>query len=159
MASGKSTVATALSDKLRWQVVDLDRRIEDQEQRTINEIFSSHGEQYFRDIERRALRELLNDSHVVVATGGGTFVYGDNVIAINNNGASVWLDVSFETVIRRLSDDNLRPLARNHDEMKVLYQSRLDDYKKAHLRVDANQSTAEELANTILNQIGKGPLT
>ena len=66
MASGKSTVATALSNKLGWQVVDLDHRIEAQEERTITEIFSSHGEQYFRDIETRILRELLKDSHVVV---------------------------------------------------------------------------------------------
>jgi len=159
MASGKSTVATALSDKLGWQFVDLDRRIEDQEKRTINEIFASHGEQYFRDIETRILRKLLNDTHVVVATGGGTFVYGDNVITINKNGASVWLDVSFETVIRRLSDDDLRPLARNHDEMKALYQSRQAGYKKAHLHVDANQSTAEQLTDTILNKIGHFVIT
>ncbi len=157
MASGKSTVATAISNKLGWQVVDLDHRIENREQRTINDIFSSHGEQYFRDIEKEVLNELLNDRQLVVATGGGTFVYGDNATAINENGTSVWLDVSFQTVVRRLSDDRVRPLTRDHNEMKVLYQSRQAGYEKAHLHLDANRSTVKEISDTILNHIGKGP--
>ena len=65
MASGKTTAATALGTKLGWTVTDLDVLIESQTQQTISEIFTTHGEEYFRAAENRVLRKLLPHRHTV----------------------------------------------------------------------------------------------
>ena len=95
-------MADALGKRLGWQVEDIDTLIEAREHRGIADIFSQNGEPYFRQIERAVLQELLADRHSIVATGGGTFVEPTNRMAINSDGASIWLDVSFEQVIARL---------------------------------------------------------
>ena len=78
MAAGKTTVARALAARLGWQAEDVDELIEARERRTVAEIFARQGEPYFRAIEREILQLLLPLRHLVVATGGGTFVDPDN---------------------------------------------------------------------------------
>ena len=154
MAAGKSTVAAALGGCLGWRVEDVDDRIEAREHRTVADIFASHGEQRFRATERTVLQELLPMRHVVVATGGGTFVDPVNRVAINRNGASIWLDVSFETVVERLPTDGRRPLATNRASMRQLFDVRRTAYRHAHLRLDANRAPAGELVERILDWLG-----
>src|SRR5919106_4613617 len=100
MASGKSTVARALGRRLDWRVEDVDDRIEAREGRTVASIFARDGETYFRAVERSVLVDLVSQRHVIVATGGGTFVDPDNRALINRDGVSVWLDVPLSEVIR-----------------------------------------------------------
>ena len=95
MAAGKSTVAEALGRRIDWRVEDVDARIEARERQTVADIFARHGEDHFRAVERAVVRELLPLRHAVVATGGGTFSDPVNRTAINRNGTSVWLDVTF----------------------------------------------------------------
>ena len=111
MGAGKSTVAEALGTRLEWQVADIDKLIESRERRAIADIFSQDGEAYFRQIEHAVLQELLPQRHTIVATGGGTFVDPASRMAINSDGASIWLNVSFEQVIERLPHNGRRPLA------------------------------------------------
>ena len=96
MAAGKTTVARALAERLGWRAEDIDELIEARERRTVAEIFARHGEPYFRALERDILKLLLPLRHVVVATGGGTFMDPENRTAINMDGVSVWLDVPLE---------------------------------------------------------------
>src|SRR4029079_1661455 len=91
MAAGKTTVARALAERLGWRAEDIDELIEARERRTVADIFARSGERYFRTLERDILRLLLPLRHVVVATGGGTFMDPDNRVAINMDGASVGL--------------------------------------------------------------------
>ena len=105
MAAGKTTVARALGSRLTWRVEDIDDLIETHEHRSIADIFARQGEAYFRAIEREALVGLLPLRQAVVATGGGTFVEPDNRAIINRDGASIWLDISFEQVVARLPPD------------------------------------------------------
>jgi shikimate kinase len=93
MASGKSTVARALATRLGWRAEDIDELIEQRDRRTIPEIFAQQGEPYFRAVEREILQVMQPLRHVVVATGGGTFMDPDNRVLINFDGVSVWLDV------------------------------------------------------------------
>ena len=155
MAAGKSTVAAALGKRLGWQVEDIDERIEAREQRTVADIFAESGEQHFRAAERAVLQELLPPRHAVVATGGGTFVDPTNRLAINQNGVSIWLDISFDTVIDRLPTDGRRPLAADRATMRDLYDTRRAAYQLAHLRLDANRPPAGELVERILEWLGK----
>ena len=115
MAAGKTTVARALAARLGWRAEDIDELIEARERRTVADIFARNGEPYFRTLEREILRLLLPLRHVVVATGGGTFMDPDNRAAINMDGVSVWLDVPFEELLARLPADGRRPLAADRD--------------------------------------------
>ena len=154
MAAGKSTVARALGSRIDWRVEDVDARVEARERSTVSDIFATHGETYFRATERAVLRELLPLRHTVVATGGGTFADPGNRRLINADGASVWLDVSFETVVDRIPPDGRRPLAADRTTMEGLYRSRRTAYRHAHLRLDADRAPAGELVERILEWLG-----
>ena len=155
MAAGKSTVARALGARIDWRVEDVDSRIEAREHRAVADIFATRGEARFRAIEREVLRDLLPLRHTVVATGGGTFADPANRRLINADGASVWLDVSFETVVDRIPPDGRRPLAADRATMEALYRTRQSAYRHAHLRLDADRAPAGELIERILEWLGE----
>lgn len=150
MAAGKTTAATALGAHLDWLVTDLDTHIESQTRQTVSEIFTTHGEEYFRAVENRVLRELLPHRHTVIATGGGTFVSKENRDLINRDGVSVWLDVSLKTVIQRLAPNDTRPLAADRDSMALLYAARRRAYNQAHFHLKVDRATTDELVDHIL---------
>jgi shikimate kinase len=153
MAAGKTTVARALATRLGWNAEDVDELIEARERRTVAEIFARQGEPYFRAIEREILHLLLPLRHLVVATGGGTFVDPDNRAAMNRDGLSIWLDVPFEEVVGRLPLDGRRPLAADRAQMERLFATRQLAYAQAHLRVDARGMHAEAVVERIMDGI------
>lgn len=150
MAAGKSTVARALAERLRWRAEDVDELIEARERRTIAEIFQKQGEPYFRAVERDILKLLLPLRHVVVATGGGTFMDPENRAAINLDGVSVWLDVPLAELAARIPADGRRPLAADRAALEKLYAARAAAYSAARFRVDASGARPEEIAERVL---------
>ena len=157
MAAGKTTVARALAARLGWRAEDIDALIEARERRTVAEIFAKNGEPYFRAVEREILRMLLPLRHVVVATGGGTFMDPENRGAINMDGVSVWLDVPLEEVIARLPADGRRPLAADRLQMERLFALRQAAYANARLRVDARGAHPEAIAERIMEAVTLEP--
>lgn len=156
MAAGKTTVARLLAAQLGWRAEDIDELIEARERSTVADVFAKHGEQYFRGAEREILmRLLLPLRHTVVATGGGTFMDPDNELAINLDGASVWLDVPIETVIARLPADGRRPLSADRTQMERLFAMRQAAYSRAHYRIDATVPP-QEIAERILDAVKVG---
>jgi shikimate kinase len=153
MAAGKTTVAHALAARLGWRAEDVDELIEARERRPVADIFARSGEPYFRAVERDILKLLLPLRHVVVATGGGTFVEPDNRTAINMDGLSVWLDVPIEVVLSRMPADGRRPLAADRAQMERLYVARRAAYALAHLRIDVGGASAGEIAEQIADHI------
>lgn len=153
MAAGKTTVAHALASRLGWRAEDVDELIEARERRPVAEIFARAGEPYFRSVEREIIQILLPLRHIVVATGGGTFVEPDNRGAINLDGLSVWLDVPLEIVLARIPADGRRPLAADRTQMERLYASRRASYSLAHLHVDVGTRSAEEIAEQIADYL------
>lgn len=150
MAAGKTTVAQALGRRLGWRVEDVDELIEARERRTVAEIFQKQGESYFRRVEREILGLLLPLRHVVVATGGGTFMDPENRAAINMDGISVWLDVPLEELVARIPADGRRPLAADRAALDRLYAIRTTGYSLATVRVDASAARPEEIAERII---------
>jgi shikimate kinase len=154
MAAGKTTVARALAARLGWRADDVDELIEARERRTVADIFARNGEPYFRSLERDILRLLLPLRHLVVATGGGTFMDPDNRAAINLDGVSVWLDVPFEELLARIPADGRRPLAADRAQLERLYAVRQAAYANARVRVDARGARPDEVAERIIEALG-----
>lgn len=153
MAAGKSSLAAVLARRLDWPVHDLDELIERRERRTIATIFAREGEPYFRQLERQILHDLIPQRHVIVATGGGTFVDPENRVLINTDGLSVWLDAPLQELLDRMPADGRRPLAADRAEMERLYEARHTAYQQAHLRLDASRASVEALAEQLLSQL------
>ena len=153
MAAGKSTVARALAARLKWRAEDIDELIEALERRPVADIFAKHGESYFRAAEREILRLLLPLRHVVVATGGGTFMDPENRVAMNMDGVSVWLDVPLEELLARIPSDGSRPLAADRAQMERLFAARVAGYSAAQVRVDAAGVPPEEVAERVLDAL------
>jgi shikimate kinase len=154
MAAGKTTVARALADRLGWRADDIDELIEARERRTVADIFARSGEPYFRALERDILHLLLPLRHLVVATGGGTFMDPDNRAAINIDGVSVWLDVPFDELLARIPADGRRPLATDRAQLERLYIVRQGAYAHARLRIDARGVRPDEVAERIIEALG-----
>ncbi|MGH9370678.1 MAG: shikimate kinase [Vicinamibacterales bacterium] len=155
MAAGKTTVARSLATRLGWRAEDVDELIEARERKTVADIFNRQGEPYFRGVEREILKLLLPMRHVVVATGGGTFMDAENRTAMNLDGFSVWLDVPFESLLARIPADGRRPLAADRAQLERLFTARQAAYAQAHLRIEAGSAPAEDIAEQIADRIGK----
>jgi shikimate kinase len=125
--------------------------IEQRERRTVADIFSRQGEGYFRAVERQALLDQTPRRHLVVATGGGTFVDPQNRAAINGDGVSVWLDVPLDRLIDRIPADGRRPLASDRAGFERLYHLRRAAYEQAHVRLDAGRASVDALVEQLVD--------
>ena len=153
MGAGKTTGGRALGRRLGWPVEDVDERIEARERRSVAAIFAQNGEAYFRQQERQVLGSLLAERHVIIATGGGTFVEPDNRALMLADGAVAWLDVPLAQVIERVPADGRRPLAADRMQMEQLYARRRLAYAEAHVRIDASRPIPEVVEH-LLDWIG-----
>ena len=151
MAAGKTSVGRALARRLDWKFIDIDDLIERREHMTVAEIFSRHGEPYFRAAERVIVADQLNARHAVVATGGGTFADPQNRAAIRSDGVSVWLDAPLDRVIARMPADGRRPLAADRADLERLYEGRRLAYEQAHVRLDAGRAGVEALVEQLVD--------
>lgn len=144
MGCGKSTVGGLLAKKTGMTFVDLDTYIEKKEGKTISKIFEDNGEEYFRELERKAAAELSEKNGVVIAAGGGTLTFKENVEVLKKGGKIVLLDLPVETIAARLKNDTTRPLLNRPDKdkaMRELYDKRLPLYRAAaDIAVDADKS-------------------
>ncbi len=143
MGSGKTTAGKKLASLLGWSFIDLDRKIEEQTGYTIPELFSMHGEDYFRDAESKALKSLDNESKTVVSTGGGTPCWGNNMEYMLSAGLTIYLKLTPAQLKSRLSESTgERPLIKNLDsdsiqgfiEKKLAYREKW--YNKADITLE-----------------------
>src|ERR1700694_3998885 len=102
MGTGKSHWTKKLSKKLKSGGYDLDYLIESHEEKTIAEIFSEDGESYFRRSEAKILRWFAEKKTFVLATGGGTPCFHENMDWMNEHGVTVWIDEPIDVLVERL---------------------------------------------------------
>lgn len=140
-SSGKSTVGKALSTLLHYAYIDLDHRIEQKLGKPISAVFSEQGESYFREVESQLLKEIVTDSGLVVATGGGVPCFFDNMDFIKANGISVFLDVPAEELISRIEHHGVsdRPLLAKMtmlgNELRTKLEYRYPFYSRADVTI------------------------
>lgn len=157
MAAGKTTVATALAERLGCKMIDLDEFIERREGRTIRAIIDEDGEARFREIESVALRDALEtDDARVIALGGGCWTIERNRALVQERLCqTVWLDAPFELCWQRIEvNKNVRPLARSRARAHKLFDKRRSLYSQArwHIKVDDSPS-AQRIAEMIVNAL------
>lgn len=157
MGCGKSTVGKKLAGKLGCPFTDMDAYIEEHAGMTIPEIFSQHGEAYFRDLETQAMRALASQEGVI-ACGGGAMLREENARIAQETGSVVLLDLPFAMCYERIADSD-RPIVRRSspEALEALYNTRLPIYR-AHAThtVDATRSPSVT-ARAILAVLGAEP--
>jgi len=154
MGAGKTTVGRTLAEKLRWRFIDLDEEIARREQHSISEIFQSQGEAQFRHLEAESLKEVLQTTSppLVLAAGGGAYCYPGNAELLRQSEfTTVFLDASAEELRRRCAGDgNERPLFRDANQFRQLYEARRGAYMAADLRIDTGGRTPEQVVENLV---------
>ncbi|MEO2152955.1 MAG: shikimate kinase [Aquificota bacterium] len=156
MGSGKTTIGRLLAKKLKVPFVDIDEEIEIREGLKIPEIFVLKGENYFRKLELEVLKEItLSLPSFVMATGGGLGANPRAMEFMKKHGTVVWLDIDFDTFLRRTSKDPNRPLLkRGEEELKKLFEERKKVYSLADIRVKS-QKSVELTLKKLLEELEK----
>jgi shikimate kinase len=158
MGCGKSTIAEKLSRLIHVPFVDLDKYIEAKAEMTINQIFDSFGEVYFRKLEHDVFVELLaSPQNQIISLGGGTPCYANNHELLKEDGTiSIYLKASVETLFARLvKNKNKRPIIANKsdDELKEFIAKHLFDrsyyYNQAKYKVCVDYQSIDETVTSI----------
>ena len=159
MGCGKSTIANKLSKIIQIPFVDLDKIIEEKTNLTINQIFETQGEVYFRKLEHEVFVELLNSpDNMIIGLGGGTPCYANNHELLQREDViSIYLKASIETLFDRLvTNKSKRPLIadKSEDEMKEFIAKHLFDrsfyYNQAQQKVIVDNKTIDETVADIV---------
>lgn len=158
MGSGKSTLGIRLSYRMKQPFLDTDKYIEKVQKRSIKDIFASEGEEVFRKIETDTLREFCDTKlkNHVISTGGGMPTRPENWPYLQQLGVVVWLKVSPEIVMERLSGDTTRPLLQgDNPEQRIrdLLEERTPLYEGcADVVVDVDDKTPERVMDEIFTK-------
>jgi shikimate kinase len=159
MGTGKTAVGRALAKRLGRSFIDTDRLVEQQEGCPISDIFSRHGEEYFRDLEAGVIRAAVNRPPAVIATGGGALLREENRAVLKQGGLLIWLQADVETMVTRTKGRSNRPLLNVQDrkaQLAALLKARTPIYAKADLSVETSGQHVEEVTQMILNSIEGG---
>jgi len=156
MGAGKTTIGRKLSEDLNLKFIDLDKYIENKIGMTITFIFNKMGEKKFRLIEKECLIELSKEENVIIATGGGTPCFYNNMQKILDCGISIYLKTEIEYLLKRLEKDkNGRPLIQNKSisEIETYLKNQLPKrdnfYKQADYTLDAKDISVEIIRKKI----------
>ena len=149
MGSGKTTVGKILAHEINYKFIDSDAIIEKQEDKSINNIFRSHGEDYFRELEKNLISKFKYKSFVL-ATGGGLPVFNKNFDKLINIGTIVYLKTSFkELTNNRISNNSNRPIYTDKKAFENILKQREHVYKKAHIIISTDHKSPNEIVNEI----------
>ena len=152
--TGKSTVGRLLAARLGREFVSTDAEIVKRAQRTIPEIVTQQGWDYFRDLESDICRELASRDQLVIDTGGGAILRAQNVEALKKDGTLFWLTASVETIAKRIGGDNQRPSLTGTksfiDEIQDVLQERTP---KNHAAADHSIATDDRSINQLVETL------
>ena len=163
MASGKSSVARAISRRCHWPRIDADEEIVARARKPIAEIFKDSGEDAFRELERSVVSDICSESCRIVAGGGGSFIDDVNRRTMLDRGVVFYLSARPETIHYRVTRGNpnapVRPLlgAGNPLQRIVdLLEERMPMYSQAHHTVETDGLTPDQVAQVVLKICGPG---
>lgn len=157
-ATGKTTLARLLAERLAWSWIDADVEIEQRAGKSIAQIFAEDGEPAFRDLEAQVIADLCRRPNLVLAAGGGAPLRAESRQAMRQSGLVVWLQARPQTILARMTGDHTtaarRPNLTDKDplaEIVHLLEKREPVYREAaHYAVDTEGREPEQLAESIL---------
>lgn len=159
MGSGKTTIGSLLAEKLGLNFRDTDHLIEEQEEKTVSQIFLDQGEDAFRAIEKRVLREELLTDGTVLSLGGGAPISIDAQSALRAIASHIiFLDISLSTVAPRIGFNRDRPLLLNNPrgQWQTLMEARRPIYEAiADTIINVDDKSEEEIVTIVLSSLGE----
>jgi shikimate kinase len=156
MGAGKSSIGRKLAQRLNLPFVDADAEIERAAGMSISDIFTEHGEPYFRAGEARVIARLLDSGPQVLATGGGAFMHPQSREAIRAKGISVWLRAEYDVLMKRIRRRSDRPMLKTDDPgetLRRLMQERDPVYAEADVIVHSRDVPHEIIIAEIISAV------
>ena len=120
MGTGKTTVAMEFGKRYAMEVVEMDKHIISREGKSIPDIFAQKGEGYFRNLETKYLKELSSNFNSIVSCGGGVVLRRENIILMKKRGIVVLLTAEPEEILKRVKDDEERPILRGRKNVSAI---------------------------------------
>lgn len=157
MGCGKTTIGKKLAHRMNYLFIDTDRMIENHNNSTIYKLFTTYGEDKFRKLERDTIRSLSNENKII-ATGGGTPCYLNNMEWIKNNGISIYLNLNHKSLFHRLKNaKENRPLIKDLDNNQLSHyiitnlNKRKKYYSQADITIEVINLDIKEIQSQILD--------
>lgn len=154
--AGKSSIGELLAEKLNFHFIDTDILIEKKENSSITEIFSTKGEQYFRNVETEIISSLSNLQNTVISIGGGAFQKEENRNLLKNIGKTIYLHAEISAIYERIKTEKNRPLLNCDNpksKLQSLYEERHAIFKTADFVIDTSSLDLNSVVENILRFI------
>ena len=156
MGAGKTTVGELLATKLNRELKDIDRVIEQEQKKSIIEIFTDDGEEVFRKLESETIEKFSNMSDLIISTGGGALEKANNLSNLQKNGIIIYLKADMEELFKRVKNETQRPLLKEQDPLEVikkLIKKREKFYLMADITIITDNKSPEKITEEIIKAI------
>lgn len=156
MGSGKTTIGKLLGEKLTLRSIDIDAIIEQNEKRTVSEIFQNEGEKYFRNIERETIKKNFTNKDLIISLGGGAFEDQLTQELLLKNSTVIYLKTSPNVILERIKNNTNRPLLKNQmtvEKIQSIILQRQKNYELANITILTDNKNTDKIVEEILGVI------
>lgn len=156
MGSGKTTIGKLLGEKLALRSIDIDVIIEQNEKRTVSEIFQNEGEKYFRNIERETIKKNFTNKDLIISLGGGAFEDQLTQELLLKNSTVIYLKTSPNVILERIKNNTNRPLLKNQmtvEKIQSIILQRQKNYELANITILTDNKNTDKIVEEILGVI------
>lgn len=156
MGSGKTTIGKLLGEKLTLRSIDIDVIIEQNEKRTVSEIFQNEGEKYFRNIERETIKKNFTNKDLIISLGGGAFEDQLTQELLLKNSTVIYLKTSPNVILERIKNNTNRPLLKNQmtvEKIQSIILQREKNYELANITILTDNKNTDKIVEEILGVI------
>lgn len=157
MGVGKTTIGAKLAERTKRYFLDCDAEIEDFENKNIKEIFAENGEKYFREVEKKIIKDIISrDEEIVLSLGGGAFMDAETRQLLKEKAVIIWLHAEIDAILHRIGNKNTRPLLNQKNKREILEElaeKRYSTYAEADLKFDTTEINHETLITKIIREI------
>lgn len=156
MGSGKTTIGKLLGEKLTLRSIDIDVIIEQNEKRTVSEIFQNEGEKYFRNIERETIKKIFTNKDLIISLGGGAFEDQLTRELLLKNSTVIYLKTSPNVILERIKNNTNRPLLKNQmtvEKIQSIILQRQKNYELANITILTDNKNTDKIVEEILGVI------
>ncbi|MDD3839211.1 MAG: shikimate kinase [Clostridia bacterium] len=153
MGTGKTTIGKGLAHKLSYDFLDTDEEIERQEGISISNIFDKYGEEYFRLLEQKTVKQASSLKNTVISTGGGVVLNPQNINYLKSSGLLVCLEANIDTIYKNALKSDNRPLLCGHQDLKGRITAMLKNRKGLYDCADIKVNVDEKYIHDIIEEI------